>query len=122
MPDARYSIDTQIRFGPLETIDVAALAAAMRPWSNQTLVRVNESVVRLGVIEGDFHWHTHEREDEFFYVLEGSLSIELRDRPAVRLGPGMGYVVPRGVEHMTRAAGRTAILMVEAATVTPTGD
>jgi mannose-6-phosphate isomerase-like protein (cupin superfamily) len=109
-------------FGPLELIDVAAEAAAHVPWFNETLTTVNEAVVRLGVIEGDFHWHKHDDEDEFFLVLEGELLIDLRDRETVRLAPHQGYTVPRGVEHRTRAPGRTTILMVEAAGVVPTGD
>ena len=120
--DSDYSIDTQIRYGPLEMIDVAAIAASMQPWSNQSLCKVNESVVRLGVIEGDFHWHAHEHEDEWFYVLEGRLMIDLRDREPVVLTPGRSFLVPRRVEHRTRAEGRTVILMVEAASVSPTGD
>jgi mannose-6-phosphate isomerase-like protein (cupin superfamily) len=109
-------------FGPLELIDVAAEAAAHEPWFNETLTTVNDAVVRLGVIEGDFHWHKHDDEDEFFFVIEGELLIDLRDRETVRLAPHQGYTVPRGVEHRTRAPARAAILMVEAAGVVPTGD
>ncbi len=108
-------------FEHLELIDVAAEAAAHEPWFNETLTTVNDAVVRLGVIEGDFHWHKHDDEDEFFLVLEGELLIDLRDRDSVRLAPHQGYTVPRGVEHRTRAPGRTVILMVEAAGVSPTG-
>ena len=120
--ESKYSIDTKVRYGPLETIDVAAIADAMQPWSNQSLCTVNDSVVRIGVIEGDFHWHAHEQEDEWFYVLEGKLWIDLRDRESVALTPGQSFVVPRQIEHRTRAEGRTAILMVEPASVKPTGD
>jgi mannose-6-phosphate isomerase-like protein (cupin superfamily) len=79
-------------------------------------------VVRLGVIEGDFHWHHHDDQDEFFLVLEGRLLIDLEDRDTVTLEPHQGYTVPKGVEHRTRAPVRTAILMVESAGVVPTGD
>jgi mannose-6-phosphate isomerase-like protein (cupin superfamily) len=109
-------------FSHLELIDVAAEAAAHEPWFNETLTTVNDAVVRLGVIEGDFHWHKHDDQDEFFLVIEGELLIDLRDRETVRLGPHQGYTVPRGVEHRTRAPRRTAIVMVEAAGVVPTGD
>jgi mannose-6-phosphate isomerase-like protein (cupin superfamily) len=109
-------------FGPLELIDVAAEAAAHEPWFNETLTTVNDAVVRLGVIEGDFHWHKHDDEDEFFLVLEGELLIDVRGDETVRLQPHQGYTVPRGVEHRTRATARTTILMVEAAGVVPTGD
>jgi mannose-6-phosphate isomerase-like protein (cupin superfamily) len=110
-------------FGHLELIDVAAEAAAHEPWFNETLTTVNDAVVRLGVIEGDFHWHKHDDQDEFFLVIDGELLIDLRagDR-TVTLGPHQAFTVPRGAVHRTRAAGRTTILMVEAAGVTPTGD
>jgi mannose-6-phosphate isomerase-like protein (cupin superfamily) len=109
-------------FAHLELIDVAAEAAAHEPWFNETLTTVNDAVVRLGVIEGDFHWHKHDDQDEFFLVIDGELLIDLRDRDTVRLAPHQGCTVPRGVEHRTRAPRRTAILMVEAAGVVPTGD
>src|SRR6185369_3599974 len=101
--------------GPLELIDIAARAAAHEPWFNETLTRVNDAVVRLGVVEGDFHWHKHDDQDEFFLVLEGQLLIDLEDRDAVTLELHQGYTVPKGVVHRTRAPRRTAILMVEAA-------
>ena len=121
-PKVRYSINTDVKFAPLELIDVTGLAAACREqWFNQTLCRVNDSVVRLGVLHGEFHWHTHEREDEFFYVVEGRFLIDLEGR-TVELRPGQGFTVPRGVKHCTRAPERSVLLMVEAASVRPTGD
>src|SRR3954449_172 len=110
MPD--YKIDVTDKFGSLALIDVAAEAAAVQnEWVNQTLTTVNDSVVRLGVIEGDFHWHKHDVEDEFFLVLEGELLIDIEDADTVRLTPHQAYTVPRGVVHRTRAPVRTAILM-----------
>jgi mannose-6-phosphate isomerase-like protein (cupin superfamily)/heme-degrading monooxygenase HmoA len=110
-------------FGHLELIDVAAEAAAHEPWFNETLTTVNDSAVRLGVIDGDFHWHKHDDEDEFFLVLEGELLIDLREgNRTVTLGPHQGFTVPRGAIHRTRAPRRTTILMVETAGVAPTGD
>jgi mannose-6-phosphate isomerase-like protein (cupin superfamily) len=117
-----YDIHLDDKFGAMNLIDVAAEAAANEPWFNQTLTSVNDSVIRLGVIEGDFHWHKHDDTDEFFLVLEGELLIDLEDRETVSLKPHQGYTVPRGVVHRTRAPGRTAFLMVEAAGVQPTGD
>ena len=117
-----YEINTDDKFGSLQLIDLPAEIAAHEPWFNQTLTTVNDAVVRLGVIEGDFHWHKHEAEDEFFLVLEGQLLIDLEDRETVTLDPHQGYTVPRGVVHRTRAPARTAILMVEPAGVVPTGD
>jgi len=120
--DSPYDTHLDTRFGPLETIDVAALAAACRhPWWNQTLCQVNDSVVRLGVVEGEYHWHKHDDEDEFFFVVEGEWIIEMEDR-TVTLKPGQAFVVPRGVRHFPRAPKRTVILMVEGAGIVPTGD
>jgi mannose-6-phosphate isomerase-like protein (cupin superfamily) len=117
-----YDIHLDDKFGSLTLIDLPAEIAAHEPWFNQTLTTVNDAVVRLGIIEGDFHWHHHDDTDEFFLVLEGQLLIDLEDHETVVLGPHQGYTVPRTVEHRTRAAVRTAILMVEAAGVQPTGD
>jgi mannose-6-phosphate isomerase-like protein (cupin superfamily) len=118
-----YDIDLDDKYGQLTLIDIAAEAAAHEPWFNQTLTRVNDAVVRLGVIEGDFHWHKHDAEDEFFLVLEGELVIELEGRDTVRLRrPNQGYTVPKGVLHKTSAPMRTVIVMVEPAGVVPTGD
>jgi mannose-6-phosphate isomerase-like protein (cupin superfamily) len=117
-----YDIHLDDKYGSLRLIDVGAEAAAHSPWFNQTLTTVNDSVVRLGVIEGDFHWHKHDDEDEFFLVLEGELVIELEGADTVRLRPNQGYTVPKGTMHKTSAPARTVILMVESAGVVPTGD
>jgi mannose-6-phosphate isomerase-like protein (cupin superfamily) len=122
MTEQGYDIHLDDKFGQLALIDVAAEAAAHSPWFNQTLTTVNKSVVRLGVIEGEFHWHKHDDTDEFFLVLEGQLLIDLEDRETVTLEPQQAFTVPRGVVHRTRAPVRTAILMVEAEGVSPTGD
>ena len=90
-------------------------------WWNQSLCQVNDSVARIGVFLGEFHWHKHDREDELFFVLEGKLLLDLEGR-TVELGPRQGLMVPRGVLHRTRAHERTVVLMIEAATVVPTGD
>jgi mannose-6-phosphate isomerase-like protein (cupin superfamily) len=118
---AHYSINLDARFGPLELVDVQSLAEACKErWYNQTLCRVNDCVVRLGVIQGEFHWHKHEEEDEFFYVVEGQLLIDLEDR-TVELKPRQALTVPRRVRHRTRAPERTVILMIEGAGIVPTG-
>jgi hypothetical protein len=117
-----YATHLNVHYGPLELVDVPALVAACRDqWYNQTLCRVNDSVVRLGVVQGEYHWHKHDQEDEFFYVVEGRLLIDLEAR-TVELTPQQGFVVPRGVQHRTRAPERTVILMVESAGIVPTGD
>ena len=123
-PRERYPYETHldVRYAPLERIDISALAATTtHPWWNQTLCRVNESVVRLGVVQGEYHWHKHDDLDEFFLTLEGKLLIDLEGR-TVELGPQQGYVVPKGVLHRTRAPERTVMLMVEGAGIIPTGD
>ena len=119
-----YPYDTRLNIlhGPLELIDVPALAeAAPHKWYNQTLCGVNGSVVRLGVIEGEYHWHKHDNDDEFFFVLSGTFIIDLDGR-SVALSPQQGFVVPKGVIHRTRAPEKAVVLMVETSTVVPTGD
>jgi mannose-6-phosphate isomerase-like protein (cupin superfamily) len=119
---SEYDIHLEDKFGSLTLIDLPAEIAAHEPWFNQTLTSVNDAVVRLGVIDGDFHWHHHDDTDEFFLVLEGQLLIDIEGRETVVLDEHQGYTVPRSVEHRTRAPRRTAILMVEAAGIQPTGD
>jgi len=122
-----YDTRLNILHPPLDLIDVNALAASVtHKWFNQTLCKVNDSVVRVGVIEGEYHWHKHDDDDEFFYVVDGELLIDLESRQpeprVVSLAPGQGFVVPKGVVHRTRAPRRTIILMVENAGIIPTGD
>jgi mannose-6-phosphate isomerase-like protein (cupin superfamily) len=117
-----YSIHLDTRYAPLELIDIQELVNAVTdPWYNQTLCQVNDCVVRLGVVQGEFHWHKHDDEDEFFYVVEGRLLVDLEGR-AVELAPRQGVTVPKGVMHRTRAPEKTVILMIEKAGVAPTGD
>jgi mannose-6-phosphate isomerase-like protein (cupin superfamily) len=120
--DYPYDTHLDIKFKPLELVDVSALVAACtHTWHNQTLCKVNDSVVRLGVIQGEYHWHKHDNDDEFFFVVDGTLLIDLEDR-TVELKPQQGFVVPKGVLHRTRALQQTVILMVENAGIVPTGD
>ncbi len=117
-----YETHLDVHFGPLEVIDVNALAeASTHKWYNQTLCEVNSSIVRLGVVQGEYHWHKHTDDDEFFYVVEGRLLIDLDGR-TVELAPRQGFVVPKGVIHRTRAPERAVILMVENARIVPTGN
>jgi mannose-6-phosphate isomerase-like protein (cupin superfamily) len=123
-PVADYPYETRLNIlhPPLELIDVKALADGCEyKWFNQTLCKVNDSVVRVGIVEGEYHWHKHDDDDEFFYVVEGKLLIDLENR-IVELAPGQGFVVPKGIVHRTRALQRTVILMVENAGIIPTGD
>jgi len=117
-----YETRLNILHRPLELIDVHAVPGANDfKWFNQTLCKVNDSVVRMAAIEGEYHWHKHDEDDEFFYVVDGELLIDLEDR-TVSLGPGQGFVVPKTVVHRTRAPHRTTILMLENAGIIPTGD
>ena len=120
--DDRYNTKLDNKYGHLTTIDIPAEVAAHEPWFNQTLTQVNDCVVRLGIIQGEYHWHKHDFEDECFVVLDGELMIDVQDKGTVTLTRHQGYTIPKGVVHRTRAAVKTVILMVEGATVTPTGD
>jgi quercetin dioxygenase-like cupin family protein len=122
VPVYPYKTRLNILHGPLDIIDVKALADACElKWFNQTLCQVNGSVVRMGVFEGEYHWHKHDEDDEFFYVIDGALLIDLEGR-TVELSPQQGLVVPKGVVHRTRAERRTVVLMVENAGIIPTGN
>jgi Cupin domain len=117
-----YEINLETRYAPLEIIDIQTLVDACKDsWYNQTLSRVNDCVVRLGVMQGEFHWHKHDQEDEFFFVVEGRFIIELEGR-TVELTPRQGLTIPKGVMHRPWAPERTVILMIEGAGVIPTGD
>lgn len=119
---AKYNINLDVKFGFLELIDVPSLIAACQDkWYNQTLCQVNDCVVRLGVVKGEFHWHKHDEEDEFFFVLQGKFLIDLEDK-TITLEPHQGYAIPKGVVHRTITPERTAVLMVEKKSVKPTGN
>ena len=104
------------------------IAAVQDAWYNQTLARVNDSVIRLGVMQGEYHWHEHAADDELFLVIEGRFLIDLEPQAdgvtpgkVVELGAREGFVVPKGVRHRTRAPDRAVILMLETAAIVPTG-
>jgi mannose-6-phosphate isomerase-like protein (cupin superfamily) len=118
-----YVNHMNILYGPLQLIDIQALVdQCTDQWYNQTLCQVNDSVVRLGILHGEYHWHKHDREDEFFFTLDGKLIIDLEEGRSVELLPHQGYVVPKGVVHKTRAPEKTIVLMIETAGIIPTGD
>lgn len=120
--DSKYNIRTDVEHDSLEVIDFSKIIeTSTEKWQNRTLVKVNNSVVRLGVIQGEFHWHKHDDEDEFFYVIDGNLLIDLEGR-TIELNQKQGFTVPKGVTHRTRAPERTSIMMIASATVKPTGD
>jgi len=121
-PNSPYTTYLDVKFKPLELVDTDALIKSCTDkWYNQTLCKVNDSVVRLGVMQGEYHWHKHHDLDEFFFCLVGQFLIDLEGR-TVALNPRQGFVVPKGVMHRTRAPQKTVILMVEGAGILPTGD
>ena len=116
-----YETRLNILYPALEVVEIQPLIDACQfQWYNQTLCKVNDSVVRLGVMQGEHHWHKHDADDEFFYVVEGQFIIDLEGR-SVKLSARQGFVVPRGVLHRTRAPVRSVILMIETASIVPTG-
>ncbi|MFX1500319.1 MAG: cupin domain-containing protein [Promethearchaeota archaeon] len=122
MNNNKYSINLEIKYQPLEIIDIPRLIKqCTKKWQNLTLCLVNDSVIRLAVIEGEFHWHKHEKEDEFFFVIEGLLLIDLKEK-TIELKSNHGFTIPKGVMHKTRAPIRTSVLVIEKKTINPTGD
>lgn len=117
-----YATYLDVKFAPLKVVDVPQLIRQCQDrWYNQTLCKVNDSVIRLGVMQGEYHWHKHDNDDEFFFVLEGHFIIDLEGR-SIDLKPLQGFVVPKGVVHRTRAPQRAVILMAETSAIIPTGD
>ena len=122
MNEKNYHINLDVKYPHLELIDVPSIVRDCKEkWSNQTLTQVNDSVVRIGIVQGEFHWHKHDHDDEFFFVLEGKLLIDLEDR-TIELGPKQGVTISKGVMHRPRAPQKTVMLMVETSAIQPTGD
>jgi len=118
----KYSINLDVKYPHLERIDVTAIVKEVKEkWSNQTLTQVNDSVVRLGILEGEFHWHKHDNDDEFFFVLEGQLLIDLDGR-TIELNSYQGVTITKGIMHRPRAPKKTVVLMVETKEIVPTGN
>ena len=117
-----YNINLDVKYGFSKLIDIQKIVKTCKEkWFNQTLCQVNDCVVRLGIVQGEFHWHKHDYEDEFFFVLDGSLLLDLEGK-TVELKPHTGYTIPKGVLHRTRAEEKTVMLMIEGSGVKPTGD
>ena len=117
-----YVTRLDVRFRHLEVIDIPAIVRECKDtWFNETLTKVNDSVVRVGIVQGEYHWHKHDNDDEFFFVLEGKLFVDLEDR-TIELGPGQGVTISKGIRHRTRAPQKTVMLMVETGAIQPTGD
>jgi mannose-6-phosphate isomerase-like protein (cupin superfamily) len=117
-----YVTKLDIKFAHLEKIDIPKMVSECKDkWFNQTLTKVNDSVVRIGIVEGEYHWHKHDNDDEFFFVLEGQLLIDLENK-TIELNPGQGVTITKGVMHRPRAPKKTVMLMVETSEIVPTGD
>src|ERR1700733_11862400 len=117
-----YVTKLDVKFDPLERFDIQEMVAECKDkWFNQSLTRVNESVVRLGIVEGEYHWHKHDNDDEFFFVLQGQLLIDLEDQ-TIELNPNEGVTITKGVMHRPRAIVKTVMLMVETSEIIPTGN
>ena len=125
MKENKYSYVNRmnILFNSFELIDIPVLVKACKDkWYNQTLCKANDSVVRLGIVQGEYHWHKHDKEDEFFFTLSGKLIVDVEGSESITLEPHKGYVVPKGIVHRTRAPEKTVMLMIETAGIVPTGD
>lgn len=119
---SKYNTHLDSKFKHLEKIDIPKIVEECRDkWFNQTLTQVNDSVVRVGIVEGEYHWHKHDNDDEFFFVLEGQLLIDL-EGSTIELNPGQGVTITKGVMHRPRAPKKTVMLMVETSAIQPTGD
>ena len=117
-----YVTKLDIKYDHLQRMDIPQMVSDCKDkWFNQTLTKVNESVVRLGIVEGEYHWHKHDNDDEFFFVLEGQLLIDLENQ-TIELNPNQGVTISKGVMHRPRALKRTVMLMVETSSIQPTGD
>ena len=117
-----YVTNLDIKFDHLQKIDIPQMVNECKDkWFNQSLTQVNESVVRLGIVEGEYHWHKHDNDDEFFFVLEGRLLIDLENQ-TIELNPNEGVTISKGVMHRPRAPKKTVMLMVETSAIQPTGD
>lgn len=118
----KYNTKLNLKYKHFELIDIPKMVKEVKDtWFNQTLTQVNDSVVRVGIVEGEYHWHKHEHDDEFFFVLEGKLFVDLEDK-TFELNPGQGVTVTKNVLHRTRAPQKTVMLMVENKGIIPTGD
>ena len=117
-----YNQQMNIRYKHQEVIDIQSIVDECKDkWFNQSLCRVNDSVARIGIVEGEYHWHKHDEDDEFFFVLSGKLFIDLEDK-TLELNPNQGTTISKGVLHRPRAPQKTVMLMVETAAIDPIGD
>lgn len=93
-----------------------------KPWSPIEIARVNDQVVRMSLLEGEYHWHKHTDEDELFYVYKGSIVIQLKDQPDITLHGGEMTVIPKGVEHRPKSVEPSYVLLFEPYLLQTRGD
>jgi mannose-6-phosphate isomerase-like protein (cupin superfamily) len=118
----QYVQKMDVKYENMDLIDVPSIIAENKEkWFNQTLTNVNDSAVRLGIVQGEYHWHKHDGDDEFFFVLSGKLFIDLEGR-TIELEPMTGTTIPKGIMHRTRAPEKTVMLMVETRSIDPLGN
>ena len=118
-----YVTKLDVKFEHLQKIDIPQIVQECTDkWFNQTLTIVNNSAIRLGIVEGEYHWHKHDNDDEFFFVIEGKLIIEVENNDSIELNPGQGVTISKGILHRPLAPVKTVMLMVETSAIQPTGD
>ena len=117
-----YTNEAEDKYGQLNLIDIPQEVAAHPPWFNCTLTTVNDAVVRLGIFKGEFPWHKHDDQDEFFLVLDGEIFMDTETTGSIRLGRHEGFTVPKGTMHRPRSPEKSVVLMVEQIGIVPTGD
>lgn len=107
---------------PKNVVDLAEkLSSFSERWSPKVVARLNDYEVKVVKLEGEFVWHRHEETDELFFVVDGELTVQMRDGD-VRIRPGQLFVVPRGVEHCPIADGEVHAMLIEPTGVRNTGD
>jgi mannose-6-phosphate isomerase-like protein (cupin superfamily) len=92
------------------------------PWSPIDITRTNDQVVRMALLEGEFHWHKHTNEDELFYVFKGKIIIQLKNQPNISLREGEMVVIPKGTEHCPKSSEPSYVLLFEPFVLKTKGD
>lgn len=93
-----------------------------KSWSPVEVARINDQVIRMALLEGEYHWHKHKNEDELFYVIKGKIVIQLKDESNITLSEGQMAVVPKGVEHWPKSLQPSYVLMFEPFVLKSKGD
>ena len=93
-----------------------------KSWSPVEVARINDQVVRMALLEGEYHWHKHKNEDELFYVIKGEIIIQLKGQADITLSKGQMAVVPKGVVHCPKSLESSYALMFEPFVLKSKGD